>query len=259
MIPQYPIYIPSKGRATTCYVANILKREGLPFTIAVEPKDADEYAAKYGTYNLLVIPENDNGVAYVRNCIKKHSISNGDLYHWQLDDNIKSFQRLIAKRMPAQAAENLTYVENIINNYKNIAVAGMAYSTFAFGNVKDISINKSPASGFLVKNDIDIWWRKGVPVDIDYTLQCLSNGWCSIVFNKILIEKPSPLTMKGGCTEIEYGGGKREQRTMKLCEYWPDYVKPKYKYGRFGLTVGCLKYKFKQRPIRYDSSDVCSP
>lgn len=251
MTNQYPIYIPSRGRHDCCYVADILIREKAEnIFIVVEPQDAIDYKKKYGSI-VLIMDENNQGVAYARNFCKNHSIdffkSN---YHWQFDDNIKSFQRrLNNKNNKCSAIENISKVERTINLYKNIAVAGMGYTTFAFGAKHPISINKSPASGFIVNNRVNVNYRKGVPVDIDYTIQCLSKGYCSLVFNHLLIEKPTPLTMKGGCTEIEYGGDKREKRTLKLVEYWPDLVKIKYKYGRAGLSVKTLKITFKQEPI----------
>jgi hypothetical protein len=246
---RFPIYLPSRGRPETCYTAHNLAKENIPFFLVIEPQDKEIYSKFFKPEQLLVMSENDQGVAYVRNWIKDYSISRGEEYHWQLDDNIRKFMKLEGKRIPASIEENFSYIENYMDRYSNVAISGMAYCTFAFGDVKEVSINKSPASGVLVKNNVEVRWRKGVIVDIDYTLQCLTKGYCSIVFNRLLIDKPGPLKMKGGCTEIEYEGNKRELRTLKFIEYWPNYCKLKEKYGRKGLSVCCLGKKFLQRPI----------
>ena len=35
-----------------------------------------------------MLPKNDQGVAYAREEILRHSHENGDEYHWQLDDDL---------------------------------------------------------------------------------------------------------------------------------------------------------------------------
>lgn len=249
---SFPIYIPSRGRSGACKVADIFINEGInSFLIAVEPKEYNDYLKKYKPENLLKIDKDDCGVAYVRNFIKKHSIYSFKCkYHWQFDDNIKSFYtRVGAKNIKANALDNIIFIENYICNYNNIAVAGMNYTTFAFAEKKEIKINKSPASAFIVNNNCSVLYRKGVPVDIDYTLQCLSRNWCTVVFSRLLIDKPGPMKMPGGCTEIEYGGEKRKHRTLKLKEYWPKIVNIKYKYERYGLSIPPLNKIFKQVPL----------
>lgn len=252
---QYPIYIPSRGRADSCFVADLLIKENAAnLFIVVEPQDYLSYKNKYGKI-VISMDENNCGVAYARNFCKIHSIENfKSHYHWQFDDNIKSFRiRENNKNNKCSGINNICKVERTVNLYKNIAIAGMGYTTFAFGCKKSLSINKSPASGFIVNNKIPINWRKDVVVDVDYALQCLKIGFCTLVFNYLLIEKPPPFTMKGGCTEIEYGGDKREKRTLKLKEYWPDLVniKYKYKYGRAGLRLSSFSLVFKQKPLLY--------
>lgn len=246
----YPIYIPSRGRAGLLILPKLLKEAGLKFLFAVEPQDAPEYRKHYGAGSVIVMDKNDQGVAYARNFIKQFSISKKEKFHWQFDDNIKSFQILNGKKYKSSPLHNISILEGFMNEHKNISHIGMAYCTFAFGEKKEYTVNKSPASGFLVNNSVELWYRKGVPVDIDYTLQALKKGWCTVVFERVLIEKPGPLQMKGGCTEIEYGGQKRLERTMKLKEYWPDYVDVKYKYGRYGLRVKQLGKLFPTKPVK---------
>jgi len=247
---KYTVYIPSRGRAGIIILPKILSDLGINFFIAVEPQEAELYSKHYGSGRILVMAESDQGVAYARNFIKEHSAKNGEAWHWQMDDNIKSFMVLKEKKQKSNGLENIQTIENYADQHGNISHIGMAYHTWAFGKKKEMSINKSPASCFLVNNSVPISFRKGVPVDIDYTLQVLSKGYCTVVFEKILIEKPGPLKMKGGCTEIEYSGDKRFNRSLLLKKYWPDFIDIKFKYGRYGLVVKQLGKTFKSEPIK---------
>src|SRR4030095_2320734 len=93
-VPRYPIYVPSKGRATQCLTANWLQKEGVPFRLVVEPQDGEQYAGRYGLDRLLVLPFAHQGsVTPARNWIKAHAIAEGHERHWQLDDNIRRRDR----------------------------------------------------------------------------------------------------------------------------------------------------------------------
>ena len=97
--PKYPVYIVSKGRAKTGGTRKSLDRMGVPYKIAVEPQDHDDYAAEVGESKLLVLPfsNHGDGPGRARNWCWEHSISQGDKRHWVLDDNIDDFYRLHKK------------------------------------------------------------------------------------------------------------------------------------------------------------------
>lgn len=54
--PQFPIFIPSRGRAKTGKTAHVLRANGLPFTLVVEPQEVEEYVAEYGRESVAVLP-----------------------------------------------------------------------------------------------------------------------------------------------------------------------------------------------------------
>jgi hypothetical protein len=62
LLPRYPIYVPSKGRYSGdgrysgCMTAKFLTRDGVPFSLVVEPHEADEYRARYGDARILTLP-----------------------------------------------------------------------------------------------------------------------------------------------------------------------------------------------------------
>ena len=46
--PQFPVYIPSKGRWDNCTTPDSLIKDNVPFHIVVEPQEAEQYAARFG-------------------------------------------------------------------------------------------------------------------------------------------------------------------------------------------------------------------
>ena len=78
ILPQYPIYIPSKGRAEQCLTARCLVNDGVPFKLVVEEQEFDQYAERYGEKNLIVLPfSNQGSVIPARNWIKEHATVEG--------------------------------------------------------------------------------------------------------------------------------------------------------------------------------------
>ena len=72
---KYPIYVPSKARSNIKLTTKALADVGLDFYIVIEPQDADDYRNEYSEAQIIVMEKNDQGISYVRNACKKHSIS----------------------------------------------------------------------------------------------------------------------------------------------------------------------------------------
>ena len=98
MNPTYPVYIVSKNRADSRLTAKSFERMKMPYYIAVEPQDYDDYYAvtdkKYGTVLVLPFSNHGDGPGRARNWCWDHSIKLGAKRHWVLDDNISDFYRL---------------------------------------------------------------------------------------------------------------------------------------------------------------------
>src|SRR5262245_443972 len=77
MLPRYPIYIPSKGRADACLTARFMVEDGLPFHLAIEEQEQAEYASRFGRERLLILPARNQGVVFARNWIKQHAMAAG--------------------------------------------------------------------------------------------------------------------------------------------------------------------------------------
>jgi hypothetical protein len=255
----HPIYILSKGRAQNVITAKLLQSENIDFLIAVEPQEFDLYNKQFPN-KCINIQKNNEGIAYVRNFIKQHSISNGDSFHWQMDDDIKSFRiRANNKNIKVESNKVIRYIENECSKYLNVGIAAPIYTTFAFSQKNDFSYNRQGCSCVLVNNKVKATWRKGIVEDTDYSMQLLMSGaktfnkferWTSIIFNRMLIETVPSFVQKGGCTDIEFSGGGRVKNTKGLLQAWPNVFKSKIKNGVIHVLPSNIWRKFPQRPIK---------
>tara|TARA_R110000744_G_scaffold107013_8_gene203448 strand:- start:569 stop:1315 length:747 start_codon:yes stop_codon:yes gene_type:complete len=240
---MYNIYIPSKGRADICTTPALFD----DCILVVEPQDAKSYQELHA--NVIVMEENDMGIAYARNWIKQYSIAQNEDYHWQIDDNIKSFKwRETDKNLPVPAINNLKQVETYVDQYDNIGAAGLKHALFAWTEKNEIDYNKQVYTCVLFNNNTNIWWKDGLIEDTDYSLQLLDAGYCTVIFNRLVMDKATTMSMKGGNTEISYGGDNRRIRAEGLQKAWPGVFKLSEQYGRVKVNPSRIWRTFDQRP-----------
>ena len=250
---QYHVYVPSKGRASTCTTPRHLAASGIDFSIVVEPQDAHDYRYIFGESSVVVMPENDKGLWYARNECKKHSMSQGHRYHWQIDDDVKYFRiRRGNKNHKCSAFDALSPVERETNKYKNIGAAGIKHSLYAWSAKNEIDYNKQICSVGLFKTDSDIWWREMTVEDTDYSLQLLNEGLCTILFNRLIYDPPTNGSNEGGCSaEGIYGGDTGDSYLpylRGLQKSWPGVFRIVRKKGKPRLAPNRVWGGFRQRP-----------
>lgn len=238
IMPRYPVYIPSRSRYDTCLTAGFLIADGVPFYLVVEPQEEREYAARFGRDCLLVLPWSnlgETGLIAARNWIKAHATSAGHARHWQLDDNSRLIYRWYkGKRIPCRAGVALAAIEDFVDRYENIAIAGMAYEMFGpntgyhpppfFRNVHVYSCT-------LVLNSIPHVWRLPYNDDTDMCLQVLADGWCTVLVNAFMIDKVRTMTTRGGNTPLYQADG-RLKMARALERAWPGVASTGRKYQR---------------------------
>lgn len=255
------IYIPSKGRADNCLTANLLLKEGVEFNIVVEPTDFPLYAAKYGERRLVMLDKCNGGLGYARNWCKKISIERGEKFHWQLDDDVKSFRvRENGKNIYSNANVCLGDAEQYAFKFSNIGTAGLTHMMFAWTYKRSVVCNRQCCSVVLVNNAVPISWRSGVIEDTDYALQLLFRGarktstpeprWCTLTFSKLIYDPMATNSMKGGCTEIQHANGGRARTCIATQRLWPNVLKLKNQYGSIRLAASRVWSKFPQRPTK---------
>lgn len=239
-LPRYPVYIPSKGRAQNVHTAKMFSQDDVPFKIVVEPKEVPAYVEEWGEENILALPEDGKGLVYSRNWIKDHSIANGDERSWQFDDDVVSLVRLHkGERMYCASNIPLVAAEDFVDRYENVALASFNSEFFCVVNngVTQVQyppfyLNSRCYTNFLVLNSLPNRWRFRYNEDTDMTLQVLSDGWCTILFNAFLMRTPATLTATGGQMVDMYGGDGRLKMSRELERVWPGVVETRRRFGR---------------------------
>ena len=237
ILPRYPVYIPSKGRANICLTARCLVKDSIPFYLVVEPQEADAYAVQFGTDRLIILPFHDLGLGSIpaRNFIWEHAKTSGIERHWTLDDNIRHFyRRYQGKRVYCDAGIALRVCEDFTDRYENIAISGLNYKMFAPDNerLQPIQINCHVYSCMLILNSLPFRWRGRYNEDTDLCLQVLSADWCTVLLNTFLAAKQATMTMKGGNMTALYQGDGRLKMARSLERMWPGVVETKRRFHR---------------------------
>lgn len=258
--PRYPVYIPSRGRHDSPLTIRLFLEDGLDFRVVVEREEADAYAAVAGPERVIVLPESDRGLVYARNFIKRHATDAGHLRHWQFDDDVRKVMRLWRGwRLPCSASVALAACEDFVDRYENVALASLNSEFFlpATGGQSQMRwppfyLNSRCYTVFLVSNVMAPSFRGRYNEDTDMTLQCLSAGWCTVLFNAFMIQTPMTMTHGGGQTAIYVDDG-RLKMARELERRWPGVVTTRRRFGRPQHNVASQWTKF-DTPLRLKPS-----
>jgi hypothetical protein len=226
MKPRYPVYVISKGRADICLTANFLAKENANFHLVVEPQEADKYIERYGKERVYILPFSNLGLGGIpaRNWVWENAKKAGYKRHWILDDNIRSIQRRYkAQKFKCDSGPAFAAIEDFVERYENIAIAGMNYSMFCPDRKKipPFTLNHHVYSCLLILNELPHRWRGRYNEDTDLCLQVLADNWCTVLMNVFSIEKKTTMKMKGGNSDQLYKGDGRLKMARALERVWP--------------------------------------
>lgn len=209
MNPQYPVYVPTKGRWDSAFTIKMLERLKVPYYAVVQPQELPHYEPVIETGRVLVLPEGLDGLVPTRNWIYEHAIGLGAERHWQLDDNIKDFYRYHENRQIRTAdATCMRIAEDFVDRYENMAIAGFQYFMFIprkNGLVPPYVFNTRVYSNSLINNRMPFRYRDVYNDDTDICLRALKAGWCTVQFNAFNAYKMPTMQVKGGNTPIYLG------------------------------------------------------
>jgi hypothetical protein len=276
--PQFPLYIPTKGRYEYMITSKALTEMGIKHYIVIEPQEIDKYY-KYSKGLLSEILPLDmsykwkyelcddqgltksTGPGPARNFIWDHSIQNGYDWHWTMDDNIKNFLRMHKnRRIKCLSPGYWRAMEDFCLRYDNVAMAGPDYSMFAFSGAAQppFILNTRIYSCNLIRNDVPFRWRGRYNEDTILSLDMLKSGWCTIQFNAFLQAKMGTQILRGGNTdefyhkegEIKSGERYADKGTLAksqmLVSTHPDVSELVYKYGRIHHKVNYKRFKYNK-------------
>lgn len=259
MIPRYPVYVPSRGRAhlsrRLSSTAGRLMQDDVPFWMVVVPSEVEAYAAVVGRERLLVLPSDEMVLLDARNWIRDHAEASGAARHWQLDDNIKEFRRLYrGRRIICHCGVALRVCEDLSDRYENVAISGLAYQMFVPDDTPDpFVLNVHVYSCTLVNHAMPYRWRLVYNDDTDLCLQALVGGWATILVQAFMANKERTMVVRGGNSDSLYGGtdardthGRFEMAEV-LRRAWPGIVEVRRRFGRFQHVIN---WKAFETPLR---------
>lgn len=245
--PKYPVYIISKGRWDSRMTSKSLERMKVPYYIAVEPQEYENYAAVIDPKKILTLPFSNHGKGSwpARNWCWEHAIESGAERHWILDDNISDFYRLHEnQRIRVESGVIFKAAEDFVDRFENVLVSGFQYRFFIAPNQKYPPFIKNTRifSCLLIDNKGPYRWRCKYNEDVDLSLQVLKGGYCTIQFNAFLQGKAATQSVKGGNTTELYGKGTLDKSKM-IVDLHPDVARLVWRYGRWHHHVDFSKFR----------------
>lgn len=245
MNPKYPIFIPTKGRWESRLTIKALEKISVPYKAVIEAQEFDQYASVIDEENIIILPHSNKGLVVTRNWIWDYALELGVQRFWTIDDNIRKFWRWNRNRkLKVKSGSIFQAIEDFIERYENILIAGMNYFMFIKQKYSDtpIRLNTRIYSNMLIQTDIPYRNRGFYNDDTDLCLQVLKDGWCTVLFNAFLIEKSVTMTVKGGMTP-HYQDDGRWKMAKELQQRHPDVVKITRKWGRWQHSVNYRSFK----------------
>jgi hypothetical protein len=258
--PDFPVYIPSKGRHDTRITVRYVERLGVPFRVVVEEQEHRAYAEVIDPRRLLVLdrayqrdyatcddwPEGrGKGSGPARNFIWDHAQAQGAPWHWVMDDNISGFYRC-NRNTKIQVADGTIFkvMEDFCLRYENVGMAGPNYEFFVLRREPKppFTLNTRIYSCNLIRTDLPFRWRGRYNEDVDLSLRMLKAGLCTVLFNAFLQKKVRTQVIKGGNTSELYANGTLAKSNMIVALH-PDVCRLAWKYGRHHHHVDYSPFK----------------
>lgn len=220
-----PIYVASKGRPEGASFAR-LAEAGLGAAVFVEPQEAEAYEQLGPAFPLVVLPESERGLAYVRQAVLDQARAAGHEWVWLLDDDVRGFYRVQRGRCFAcSAAEALGGAELMFRAQRAVGQAALEYQQFAWSARRGWKTDSYCDVVVALRPGLPLDFRPyaGVKVDRDYTLQVLALGYHTLRCQSYAFAAPANASNRGGLYDV-YASGVEERDSRRLAELWPEVV-----------------------------------
>jgi len=264
MQPQYPLYIPSKGRYEKRLTSDFLTEINVPHYIIIEKQEFDlynSYVKKNKLVTLLILDKKyqddyetlddlgdskSKGPGAARNFVWQHSIDNGFAWHWVMDDNISCFYRANKnKQIKVTNGAIFKAMEDFCLRYENLYMAGPNYHMFQVAKQKRPPFvpNTRIYSCNFIRNDISYRWRGRYNEDTILSLDILTDGFCTVQFNAFLQGKVRTSVLRGGNSGEFYDKEGTLPKSKMLADVYPEYAKVKWRFSRIHHYVDYTSFK----------------
>jgi hypothetical protein len=216
---MYPIFVPSKGRSTTCTFCHNLKDTKREFYIFIYKDDYNDYIKQFKENQLVVVPETVHGITSKRQFMLDTAKTMKLGWFWMVDDDIhKFYYRPIinynGKLTKITPSTFLSMSERFVNSLSNIPnIFQVGFKKGAFGLLQSpITSNTDIGEIHMLNADT----LHGINYDLDMvaledTDLCVQNfrkGNHNIKLNHLIFYAPKSGTGKGGLEQIYRESGK---------------------------------------------------
>lgn len=254
MNPEYPVFIPTKGRYKTPYTIRAFQRLNIPFRIVVEEQEYTSYCEVVEKDQIIVLPHRDKGLTVTRNWIWDYAENELKVpYFWTFDDNIREFYRL-HKNIKWRMTDGtfMKVIEDFASRYENLIITGMAYEMFAPRKKKQnpLILNTRVYSNMLIQTGKGYRNVTFYNDDTDLCLRVLKDGNCTCQFVAFLANKIATMQVSGGMTEYYKQTEKRKEFAIELQKAHPDVVKVVWKFNRWHHEVDYGPFRNNRLQLR---------
>ena len=255
---SFPIYIPTKGRAASKrHTYKLFDDDQHDVILVVEPQEIEEYKKAYPLASIIELPENDKGIAFVRNFILNLS----DEPFWMLDDDISEFgMHHISNKLKKPVYEKLAadYTFEKVNKlvkaagyrfgqqaleykmFSYMALEGKKPSFFHTNGYCDVAVWIDPARA----KNAQVRYRGEVNLkeDRDFTIQLLASGIETLRHQIHCFTAPKNGSNAGGLKDVYDTDGREKRASIRMSEIWPGVCKPMIKKdGRQDVKINWQK------------------
>ncbi len=246
------VAIPSKGRPKT----KTYKLLGdIPFSHFVEPQDFQLYQ-EAGIPNLVTLPANDKGIAFVRNFILDWGRSRNQDWLWVIDDDVTGFGIAKAgKTIKGDSAVLLDFHKKV-DSFK-FPVNGINYCQYAwsYSNGKTrFMVNRKTAEVCTLLYLPKITWqyrsRFNLKEDRDFCMQAIEHSSGILFDSHSWFNAPGIGTNTGGLQDL-YKINRDAEAAVKFVNHWKPYAKLVRKGNRTDAKLDLTGYaKSLKRQVR---------
>jgi glycosyltransferase involved in cell wall biosynthesis len=218
-----PIYIPSKGRPN-CLSSKKLSLEGVPHTVVCEPQEEAQY--REHNKDVLVLPDNNRGVAFARNFIKDYANGLSQEWIWIIDDDVRDVRvhvsgrnKVVGFTLPMVEADGMLALE------PSVALFSFDYNQYYWNSRPPYFKRNSYCEVFVclnTKRSLGVRYDQSLILksDRDFCLQLLSKGWETLRYQRFGFSTPTMGSNVGGLKR-EYAERKDLISIDAMVKKWP--------------------------------------